>query len=394
MSTSRPRIRALTLFHHTLPTFDDLITLSKRATIFCQALSTDYTIETIRLALSSPAVFPSPSDCLVFAQSHQCHPPFTHMSLGTIHPSTPPQFRDPAFIASLISSTSTAFISVSVIDAQGAIHPPSVILAAQVIQLLKHTEPGGTANMRFAALASVKPGCPFLPAAYSSTNPLHSTTALGISVCSFLKHGGLKALRTNVETSASHIHNLLTPITEAVSFDFSVAPEIGDDAAGTIQVLSAVRGGEGADSLVGAGWVAATGFVTAELAKCTVDSKVGFWGVMMPVAEDSQLAKGVGHMNLLAVSSICGCGLDVVPVPGHSTVQDLERVVMDIAVMSARLRGKPLTARIMPVPGKNAGDVTVFDSPYLVNGRVVDIGNTTRDLTWGGSDVSKLGASR
>lgn len=392
--TLKPRIRALTLFHHTFPTSDDLTTLSKRATLFHQALSTDYTIETIRLVLSSPAVFPTPFDCLAFAQSHQSHSPFTHISLGTIHPSTPLQFRDPTFITSLISSTSTAFISVSVIDAQGAIHPPSVNLAAHVIHILKHAESGGTANMRFAALANLKPGCPFLPAAYSSTDSSHCATALGLSVCPFLREGGLNTLRTNVETVAARIRSLVSPITRVVTFDFSVAPEIGDDATGTVQVLSKVRGGGSTDGFVGAGWVAATGIVTAELAKCTVDGKVGFWGVMMPVAEDSQLARGVGYMDLLAVSSVCGCGLDVVPVPGHSTVQDLERVIMDVAVMSVRLGGKRLTARIMPVPGKDAGDVTKFDSPYLVNGRVVDIGSTVRDLTWGGGDISKLGSPR
>lgn len=245
--------------------------------------------------------------------------------------------------------------------------------------------------MRFAALASVKPGCPFLPAAYASTNATQSMTAFGISVCSFLENDGLKALCTNVETIAAHVLRLVNPVATDVSFDFSVAPEIGDDSPNTTQALNKVRAGGAATEFFGAGWVAAAGIVTAELAKCAVHNKVGFWGVMMPVAEDSHLAKGVSYMDLLAVSSVCGCGLDVLPVPGNSTVQDLERVVMDVAVMSVRLGRKPLTARIMPVPGMSAGDVTEFHSPYLVNGKVVDIGSVETDLAWGGGDLTKIG---
>ena len=77
---------------------------------------------------------------------------------------------------------------------------------------------------------------------------------------------------------------------------------------------------------------------------------------------------------------MCGCGLDTVPVPGpgeatppaerERLVRSVAALLLDVAAMSRRLR-KPLSARLLPVPGARAGDATRFDSPHLVNGRVM-----------------------
>ncbi|HIE57444.1 MAG TPA: hypothetical protein EYP88_04335, partial [Anaerolineales bacterium] len=34
---------------------------------------------------------------------------------------------------------------------------------------------------------------------------------------------------------------------------------------------------------------------------------------------------------------------------------------------------KPLTARLMPVPGKEAGDATDFDFPFFANSRIMKL---------------------
>ncbi|HZD94138.1 MAG TPA: DUF711 family protein [Candidatus Sulfotelmatobacter sp.] len=46
-------------------------------------------------------------------------------------------------------------------------------------------------------------------------------------------------------------------------------------------------------------------------------------------------------------------------------------LLLDVASLSTKLNGKPLSARIVPVPGKRAGEETEFDSPYLCNSRVM-----------------------
>jgi len=47
-------------------------------------------------------------------------------------------------------------------------------------------------------------------------------------------------------------------------------------------------------------------------------------------------------------------------------LQQIERIIGDVATLSAKL-SKPLSARLLPVPGAKAGEQTSFDDPNLVN---------------------------
>ena len=49
-----------------------------------------------------------------------------------------------------------------------------------------------------------------------------------------------------------------------------------------------------------------------------------------------------------------------------------------VSGLLAQALSKPLTARLMPIPGLKAGESTHFDFPYLVNGQ-------TLPLEWSGS---------
>jgi hypothetical protein len=77
-------------------------------------------------------------------------------------------------------------------------------------------------------------------------------------------------------------------------------------------------------------------------------------------------------MDLLLYAAVCGTGLDTVPLPGDTPSDALAAVLLDLAVLSQRL-GKPLTARLMPIPGKAAGDLTQFDFAYFANSRILPL---------------------
>lgn len=61
------------------------------------------------------------------------------------------------------------------------------------------------------------------------------------------------------------------------------------------------------------------------------------------------------------------------PIPGNVSVESVKAIFMDVATLSMRLGGKQLTIRLLPVPGKQAGQVSTFESQYLCNGPVVSI---------------------
>jgi len=105
--------------------------------------------------------------------------------------------------------------------------------------------------------------------------------------------------------------------------------------------------------------------------------RCGFNGLMLPVLEDAVLAarsrEDLFTVNdLLLYSAVCGTGLDTVPLPGDVTEEELAGILLDVAALALRL-DTPLTARLMPIPGAQAGDMTDFDFPYFTNGRVLDV---------------------
>jgi hypothetical protein len=103
--------------------------------------------------------------------------------------------------------------------------------------------------------------------------------------------------------------------------------------------------------------------------------RTGFCGLMTPVLEDAFLAERAAEgrltvKDLLLYSAVCGTGIDTVPLPGDSTAGQIAALLLDLAALALRL-DKPLTARLLPVPGKQAGDMTSFDFSYFSNSRVM-----------------------
>jgi uncharacterized protein (UPF0210 family) len=99
--------------------------------------------------------------------------------------------------------------------------------------------------------------------------------------------------------------------------------------------------------------------------------QAGYSGLMLPVLEDSVLAKRwesgtVSRDSLMSYSSVCSTGLDAIPLPGDVSIHDLESIIGDMASLAVKWH-KPLSARLLPVAGKKVGDMTEFSSPYLVN---------------------------
>jgi len=93
---------------------------------------------------------------------------------------------------------------------------------------------------------------------------------------------------------------------------------------------------------------------------------------MLPVLEDPTLAErwnaGLFSVDaLMSYSAVCGTGLDTVPLAGNTSVDTLTRMIGDVATLSVKWN-KPLSARLLPVAGKRAGDHTEFTDPRLING--------------------------
>ena len=85
---------------------------------------------------------------------------------------------------------------------------------------------------------------------------------------------------------------------------------------------------------------------------------------MLPVVEDAGLAQRALEgcytlRDLLAFSTVCGTGLDTIPLAGDVSIIDLAGMYREVASVATALK-KPLTARLMPLAGHAVGDKTRF----------------------------------
>ena len=122
----------------------------------------------------------------------------------------------------------------------------------------------------------------------------------------------------------------------------------------------------------------------------------GFSGLFLPLLEDQRLAqRGAEGMltvnDLLLYSAVCGTGLDTIPLAGDIAAGELAAIMLDVAALALRL-GKPLTARLMPIPGKRAGDPIEFDFPFFANGSVLAHKRGTLSAALGGTEDFALRA--
>jgi uncharacterized protein len=243
--------------------------------------------------------------------------------------------------------------------------------AAEAMLRLANETQEGFGNFRFAVLACVPPGAPFFPAAYHE-GPGNLTVGLqGASIVVRAAKGGLDGLTERVVAAVTEEATPVVHLAERVAaelgvrfggIDLSPAPNGEDSIAAAFE--------EAADEFGAPGTLAVAAALTAALRGTTLPT-CGYNGLMLPVMEDVIIARRweegrIGLHDLLAYSSVCGTGLDTVPLPGDSSAEDITRLLLDVTALAVRLR-KPLSARLFPVPGTRSGDRTAFTSPYLTN---------------------------
>ena len=306
---------------------------------------------------------------------------FDYASIGPAIPGIIESFQ---VIPQVLANTQNIFSAGIISSTEIGIVPRALKQCAKVIKENSHISPDGFGNLRFAALANVPAGSPFLPAAYheigSKPGFAIAVEAADLAVSVFDNDADLEAVRMELITSIERIARKLDKIGQKLAvdynlhfkgIDFSLAPfPTAAQSIGTAVENLGVPG-------VGYHGSLAAIALLAEALDRAQFPKVGFNGVMLPVLEDTVLAgsaaAGILSVNdLLLYSAVCGTGLDTVPLPGTSSEDQLYAVLLDLAVLAQRL-GKPLTARLMPIPGKEAGEATTFDFEFFANSKVMQI---------------------
>jgi uncharacterized protein len=289
-------------------------------------------------------------------------------------------------IPDLLAATSSLSLTAELASRKHGVREEAALPIARVMQRLAHETPEGFGNFNFAMLACVEPGTPFFPAAYHS-GP--ATLSLGLQGAGIVRAVAEKVNPTKKQADGAErpaldeIRELCKQaLIEQAKPVIALGQKLAEQenlAFGGIDLSPAPMGQESivaAMEAFGYGLLGSPGTVALAAAltkaiKSTGLLTCGYCGLMLPVLEDETLGKRwaegrVSAHELLLYSTVCGTGLDTIPLPGDTSVTAIAHLLLDVASLAWRL-DKPLSARLFPVPGKQAGEYTAFSSPYLTN---------------------------
>jgi uncharacterized protein (UPF0210 family) len=302
-------------------------------------------------------------------------------------------------VPGVIAGTNGTFCAATVATRHDGINLAATRACGDLVARIAGLSADGFGNLRFAALANCGPDIPFFPAAYHDGGEAMTLgvalEAADLAVAAFDGAASLDEARARLIGALTHEAQRVTDVargaldgsgrTRFAGVDLSLAPFPADDrsiasaferlglpafgtngtlflAAFLTECLQRVAGALGTDSGTEPG---------------TTARRFGFSGLMLPVLEDSVLARRAaegtfGVDSLLLYSAVCGLGLDTVPLPGDTSPGELGAIILDVAALALRL-DKPLTARLFPVPGKRAGDAVSWDFAFFAPSRVVPV---------------------
>jgi uncharacterized protein len=284
-------------------------------------------------------------------------------------------------LAEVLSNTKTLNASLMVAGEDG-VRWGAVGAAAHVMKKLEEATEHSQGNFRFAAIALVPPVTPFFPAAYH--------TGFGHQFAVALESANLVAAAFKDTTDLAVARQRLTDSLAAVAFDVQRHAGRVDEETGWTYMGIDLSPAPSKDASIGAaieelikepvgmsGTMTAAATVTGAI-KDIKATHTGYNGLMLPILEDPVLAQRwsegrISIDSLLSYSAVCGTGLDTVPLPGDTSAEQLSLIIGDMATLAVKWH-KPLSARLMPITGKGWGETTNFDSPFLVNATIQQLG--------------------
>jgi len=264
----------------------------------------------------------------------------------------------------------------AIVADEAGIHWKAIRRTAELTQYIAEHSPRSQGTFNFAATAMLKPYGPFFPGAYHTG--AGKQFAIGFE--------GANVVRDVFAKDKGNADAALADLTAALTVHAKVADAVGrkvTEQTGWIYMgldptpapLADVSIGAAIEAFTGArfgssGTLTASRVITAAV-KAVPVPQIGYAGLMVPVMEDKVLAERWAESaytidSLLAYSAVCGTGLDTIPLPGDVSVEQMERILADVASLAVKWN-KPLSARLQPVHGKKAGDRTDFDDPHLFN---------------------------
>ena len=240
----------------------------------------------------------------------------------------------------------------------------------------------GVACAKLCVFANIPPDMPFMAGAYLGVGEPDAAINVGVSGPGVVKKAIDRALETNPGMNLGNISELIKrtaykvtrvgeligrEVAERLGIEFGVVdlslaptPNVGDSVGEIFQSL-------GLRAIGVPGTTAALALLNNAVKKggAFASSYVGgMSGAFVPVAEDLNISQAAedGFLSiekLEAITSVCSVGLDMVALPGDTSAETVSAIIADEMAIGV-MNQKTTACRLIPVPGKKAGDRARF----------------------------------
>lgn len=283
--------------------------------------------------------------------------------------------------ASVNTATTKAGINMDVIAQMGRVIKKAAELTA---------DEGGMACAKLVVFANAPEDNPFMAGAFHGIGEPDCVINVGVSGPGVVKCALEKVKGADLSTVADVIKKTAFKITRMgqlvaqeasrrlnvpfgiVDLSLAPTPAVGDSVAHILEEMGLEKCGTH-------GTIAALALLNDAVKKGGVmaSSHVGgLSGAFIPVSEDQGMINAVqaGALSidmLKAMTCVCSVGLDMIAVPGDTTAETISAIIADEIAIGV-VNNKTTAVRIIPAPGKAAGDVVEFGG-LLGTGPVMDV---------------------
>ena len=287
-------------------------------------------------------------------------------------------------IPEALAETDRVCASINVASTRAGINMDAVYLMGQKIKRAASltAKKDGLACAKLCVFANIPQDIPFMAGAYLGIGEADAVINVGVSgpgvvkkaidralsadphmdlgqLSELIKHTAYKVTRVG-ELIGREVANNLNIRFGVVDLSLAPTPNVGDSVGEIFQSLGLL-------SIGVPGTTAALALINDAVKKggAFASSHVGgLSGAFIPVSEDLNISESAakGHLTLEkleAITSVCSVGLDMVALPGDISEETLAAVIADEMAIGV-INRKTTATRLIPVPGKKAGDTAYF----------------------------------
>jgi uncharacterized protein len=283
-----------------------------------------------------------------------------------------------------LTETERLCASINVASSRAGINMDAVLLMGEQIKSAAQltADRDGLACAKLCVFANIPQDVPFMAGAYLGVGEADAVINMGVSGPGVVKKAIDRALADNPKLDLRQISELIKrtaykvtrvgeligrEVAQALGLRFGVVdlslaptPNVGDSVGEIFQSL-------GLRSIGVPGTTVALAMLNDAVKKggAFASSNVGgLSGAFIPVSEDLNISQSVedGFLSLEkleAMTSVCSVGLDMVAIPGDTSAETVAAIIADEMAIGV-INKKTTAARLIPVPGKGAGEHAHF----------------------------------